>query len=58
MTVIIIAHRLQTVRNADCIAVIDHGRVMELGHHTSLMEKCGIYRQMVDRASQTGMLDD
>ena len=58
MTVVIIAHRLQTVRNADCIAVIEHGRVAELGDHAALMEKCGVYRQMVDRASESGMLDE
>ncbi len=58
MTVVIIAHRLQTVRNADSIAVIEHGRVVELGNHTVLMSKCGVYRKMVDRASSSGMLDE
>ena len=58
MTVIIIAHRLQTVRNADIIAVIDHGCVEELGNHTALMDKCGIYHQMVTRATDSGMLEE
>ena len=58
MTVVIIAHRLQTVRNADSIAVIEHGCVVESGHHTALIDKCGTYRQMVDRASGSGKLDE
>lgn len=50
-TVVIIAHRLSTVRNADTIAVIEHGSVAETGTHESLLERNGIYAQLY-RAQQ------
>jgi ATP-binding cassette subfamily B protein len=42
-TTITIAHRLSTVRNADQIAVIDHGRIVESGTHEGLLEQAGRY---------------
>lgn len=45
-TVFVIAHRLSTVRNADVIMVLDHGRIMERGQHESLIEKRGTYYQL------------
>ena len=42
-TTIVIAHRLSTVRNADCIAVVEGTQIAELGSHRELMEKNGIY---------------
>jgi ATP-binding cassette subfamily B protein len=45
-TTILIAHRLQTARLADRIIVIDHGRVVEDGSHTALLERNGVYAAM------------
>jgi len=47
-TVILIAHRLSTVINADKIAVIDNGVVSEIGTHTELIEKKGAYYSLVN----------
>jgi ATP-binding cassette subfamily C protein CydD len=46
-TVLIIAHRLGTVMDADQIVVLDQGRVVELGTHQALSARAGIYRQLV-----------
>lgn len=45
-TVFVIAHRLSTVRNSDCIMVLDHGRIIERGDHDSLIEEKGTYYQL------------
>ncbi len=48
-TIIVIAHRLKTIRNANKIAVIADGRVMELGTHDELIKKGGIYAAFQQR---------
>ena len=51
-TVIMIAHRLKTVRNADQIVVIDKGRIAEQGKHEELIAKGGIYARFIDSRKQ------
>ncbi len=50
-TVIVIAHRLQTVKEADDIIVLDHGAIVERGSHTALVEKNGVYAKMLELQS-------
>jgi ATP-binding cassette, subfamily B, bacterial len=47
-TTLVIAHRLSTVRHADCILVLDAGRIVESGRHDDLLAAGGIYRRMID----------
>lgn len=47
-TIIMIAHRLKTVRNADQILVVDQGRIVQQGKHDELMQQDGIYRRFVN----------
>ncbi len=45
-TTFVIAHRLSTVRNADCIMVLEQGRIIERGTHDQLIEAKGKYYQL------------
>ena len=53
-TVVIVAHRLSTVKNADQIVVIDHGKVVEEGNHESLTAKRGAYYNLVKNQLELG----
>lgn len=53
-TVVVVAHRLSTVKNADQIIVIDGGKVVETGNHTSLIEKRGAYYNLVKNQLELG----
>jgi len=56
-TTILISHRFSTVRHADRICVLEHGRVVELGTHDELMALAGRYRTMFDLQAQRFQLD-
>lgn len=53
-TVIVVAHRLSTVKNADQIIVLDAGKVVETGNHASLIEKQGAYYNLVKNQLELG----
>ena len=54
-TLLVIAHRLNTIRHADEILVIDQGRIVQAGAHDTLMEEEGIYRRFITaRSNPTG----
>lgn len=53
-TVVVVAHRLSTVKNADQIIVLDKGKVVETGNHSSLIEKRGTYYHLVKNQLELG----
>jgi ABC-type multidrug transport system fused ATPase/permease subunit len=57
-TTIVIAHRLSTVRDADCILVLDGGRISAKGRHDELLRSSELYRRMCARLSVGKSLDD
>ncbi|MEV0643819.1 ATP-binding cassette domain-containing protein [Phytomonospora sp. NPDC050363] len=52
-TVLVIAHRLHTITDADNIVVLDNGRVREQGTHTELLARAGLYRELWQTAPST-----
>ena len=53
-TVVIVAHRLSTVRNADNIVVLDHGQIVESGSHTDLVARQGCYYRLIKNQLELG----
>jgi ATP-binding cassette subfamily B protein len=53
-TVVVVAHRLSTVRDADNIVVLDKGKIAEEGTHTELTAKRGIYYRLVKNQLELG----
>ena len=52
-TTFAIAHRLSTLRNADRLVILEGGRIVEIGTHNELMEKKGIFYELVQLQQQT-----
>ena len=57
-TVILIAHRITTLMDADRICLLDRGRIIEQGSHRELLEKGGLYRRIYDLQSSRGEFYD
>ena len=53
-TVVVVAHRLSTVRNADQIVVLEQGRILEIGNHQTLIERKGAYYNLVKNQLELG----
>lgn len=53
-TVVVVAHRLSTVKNADQIVVVDGGKIVETGNHNALVEKRGTYYNLVKNQLELG----
>ena len=47
-TTVIIAHRLRTVRRADRLLVLDRGRLVDIGPHDLLLDRCALYRRLYE----------
>ena len=53
-TVVVVAHRLSTVKNADSIIVLDKGKIAESGTHSQLIDKKGVYFHLIKNQLELG----
>ncbi len=53
LSLLVVAHRLSTVKGLDRIIVLDHGQVVEDGHHIDLVDNSGIYNRLWDKQTMT-----
>lgn len=56
-TTIVIAHRLPTIKNADCILVLEEGRIIERGSHHQLLAKKGLYASLIQMQTAEAVKD-
>ncbi len=56
-TTVIVAHRLSTITKADCIIVLEHGKIIERGTHSELVALKGTYAQMYARFASHQLSD-
>lgn len=57
-TVVIVAHRLSTIQNADTIVVMDKGRIVDQGTHNELLNRCSVYKNLIKRQRLRESLDE
>ena len=53
MNIIIVSHRLSTIKNCDKIIVIDHGKIVESGTHQELLNLNGKYKELMEKQINT-----
>lgn len=56
-TTVVVAHRLSTIRNADIIAGFSNGQIVEVGTHSQLVEKRGVYHNLVNMQVTESIVD-
>jgi ABC-type transport system involved in cytochrome bd biosynthesis fused ATPase/permease subunit len=50
-TVVVVAHRLSTIQRADQIVVMDNHKIVDVGTHDALLNRCGKYQDLIKRQS-------
>ena len=58
LTTIIISHRISTIKDSDFILIMDEGEIAEIGSHSQLLKRCGIYQKLYKRQQLAEELDE